>query len=301
MEKGNWRVELDPMEANEVGREMEVVDGSGGRQVFRNILIGEVWLCGGQSNMEYSMRKNSKFEKAAHGAGPEMIGAGGNPSIRIFLVKTNYSKSDNRHQTWDTAVGKSLRDFSAPGYFFAKSLYNKLHVPIGVISNAVPGSAIEPFLPGDEGGDTARSRGKLYQTMVKPLAPFSLRGFCWYQGETNCFMGDTAQYPAKMRRLIESWRGLWGGGELPFYFVQIAPFFYSRTTGSVYSEAAFWGAQEKALAMPHTGMVVTSDLVDSLQDLHPAYKWEIRRRVALWAWQRTMVRRGSIRGRYIGV
>ena len=274
-EKGNWRLELDPMEASEVGREMEVADGSGARQVFRNILVGEVWFCGGQSNMEYSMRKNSKFEKAAHGAGPENeLEKADNPKIRIFLVKTNYSKSDNRHQTWDSAVGKSLRDFSAPGYFFAKELYNKLHVPIGVISNAVPGSAIEPFLP-----DT----GKFYMTMVKPLAPFALKGFCWYQGETNCFMGDTIRYPAKMRRLIESWRGLWGGGELPFYFVQIAPFFYSRTTGSVYSEPAFWGAQEKALALPHTGMVVTSDLVDSLQDLHPAYKWEIGRRLALWA------------------
>jgi len=257
-EKGNWRVELDPMEASEAGREMEVADGSGG-----------------QCNMEYSMRKNSKFEKASHGAGPENeLEKADNPKIRIFLVKTNYSKSDNRHQTWDTAVGKPLREFSAPGYFFAKELYSKLHVPIGVIANAVPGSAIEPFL-----ADT----GKFYMTMVKPLAPFALRGFCWYQGETNCFMGDTIQYPAKMRKLIESWRGLWGGGELPFYFVQIAPFFYSRTTGSVYSEAAFWGAQEKALALPHTGMVVTSDLVDSLQDLHPAYKWEIGRRLALWA------------------
>jgi len=238
-------------------------------------LVGEVWLCSGQSNMEYSMRKNSKFEKAAHGAGPENeLEKADNSNIRIFLVRTNYSKPDNRHQTWDTAVGKPLRDFSAPGYFFAKELYSKLHVPIGVISNAVPGSAIEPFLP-----DT----GKFYVTMVKPLAPFALKGFCWYQGETNCFMEDTVQYPAKMKRLIESWRGLWGGGELPFYFVQIAPFVYSKTKSSVYLEPAFWGAQEKALTLPHTGMVITSDLVDSLQDLHPAYKWEIGRRLALWA------------------
>jgi DUF1680 family protein len=278
--KGNWRVELDPMEASAMGREMEVEDGSGGRQVFRNVLVGEVWLCGGQSNMEYSMRKNSKFERAAHGAGPENeLEKADNPNIRIFLVKTGYSKSDNRHQTWDTAVGKSLRDFSAPGYFFAKELYNKLHVPIGVIANAVPGSAIEPFLP-----DT----GKFYMTMVRPLAPYAIKGFCWYQGETNCFMGDTIQYPAKMRRLIESWRGLWEGPDLSFYFVQIAPYYYSRSNGgnqahTPESEAAFWGAQETALALPHTGMVVTSDLVDSLQDLHPAYKWEVGRRLALWA------------------
>ena len=223
------------------------------------------------------MRKNSKFEKAARGAGPENeLEKADNPMIRIFLVRNNYSKPDTKNirRAWDTAAGAPLRDFSAPGYFFAKELYSKLHVPIGVISNAVPGSAIEPFLP-----DT----GKFYVTMVKPLAPFALKGFCWYQGETNCFMGDTAQYPEKMKRLIDSWRGLWGSRELPFYFVQIAPFFYSKTRGSVYLEPAFWGAQEKALALPHTGMVVTSDLVDSLQDLHPAYKWEIGRRLALWA------------------
>ncbi|HEY4287587.1 MAG TPA: beta-L-arabinofuranosidase domain-containing protein [Puia sp.] len=289
--KGNWRVELDPMEASAEGREMEVEEGSGVRQVFTNVLVGEVWLCSGQSNMEYSMRKNSKFEKAAHGAGPENeLEKADNPNIRIFLVRTNYSKPDTKNirRAWDTAAGAPLRDFSAPGYFFAKELYNKLHVPIGVIANAVPGSAIEPYLPGGEGADTAALRGKFFLTMVKPLAPYALKGFCWYQGETNCFMNDTLRYPQKMKTLIESWRGLWGSDELPFYFVQIAPFYYSHSNGggqahTPESEAAFWGAQEKALALPHTGMVVTSDLVDSLQDLHPAYKWEIGRRLALWA------------------
>jgi sialate O-acetylesterase len=91
-----------------------------------------------------------------------------------------------------------------------------------------------------------------------------------------------------MKRLIEGWRGIWEDSALGFYFVQIAPFYYSKSNGgnqphSIESEADFWGAQEKALALPHTGMVGTSDLVDSLQDLHPGHKREIGRRLALWA------------------
>ncbi|HEY6900772.1 MAG TPA: sialate O-acetylesterase, partial [Puia sp.] len=271
--RGDWRVDLGAMEASPEGRELRVTDDAGGSIVFKNVLVGEVWLCGGQSNMEYTMRKNSKFSKDT--------AEEGNPSIRIFLVKTSYSKRGTVAE-WDSAVGKSLRDFSAPGYFFAKELYGRLHVPIGVIANAVPGSAIEPFLPEEE-GDTARSRGKFFSTMVKPLAPYALRGFCWYQGETNCFMSDTVKYTEKMKMLIGSWRGLWERPEASFYFVQIAPFRYSHDTHNVYTEPAFWAAQERALVVPRTGMVVTTDLVDSIADLHPAYKWEIGRRLALWA------------------
>lgn len=273
---GTWHVPLDPLPASATPNELKITS-NGETIAFQNVLVGEVWLCSGQSNMEYSMRKNSHFEKAAHGSGPpDELERASNPFIRTFLVRNNYSKPDTKNirRAWDTAAGAPLRDFSAPAYFFAKDLYEQLHVPIGVISNAVSGSAIEPYLP-----DT----GKFYQTMVRPLAPYALRGFCWYQGETNCFKSDTLQYPQKMRTLIDSWRQLWGGGDLPFYFVQIAPFNYSHTTGSVGTEPAFWEAQARALALPHTGMVVTTDLVDSIQELHPPYKWEIGRRLALWA------------------
>jgi len=300
---GQWKLLLDPMPASAQPAEM-VITGRDPVETIRleNILVGEVWLSSGQSNMEYSMRKNSKFEKAAHGAGPEdELNKANNPNIRIFLVRNNYSKPDSHiRRAWDTAAGTPLRDFSAAGYFFAKELYRQLGVPVGVIGTAVSGSAIEPFLP-----DT----GKFYATMIRPLAPFALKGFLWYQGETNCFLNDTILYTDKMEALIRSWRNLWAGQttgrekrdtgremrdtgremqDLPFYFVQIAPFYYSHSNGgdqphSPESEPAFWEAQERALSLPHTGMVVTTDLVDSLQELHPAYKWEIGRRLALWA------------------
>ncbi|WP_431210801.1 sialate O-acetylesterase [Puia sp. P3] len=266
---GEWRVELGPLDASAIGRELLVQDDAGETVKFKNVLVGEVWLCSGQSNMEYTMRKNSKFDT---------VEEAGDAEIRLFLVGTHYSRRETRG-VWTPAVGEGLRAFSAPGYFFAKELHDRLHVPVGVIANAVPGSAIEPFL-----GDS----GKFYTTMVKPLAPYGIRGFCWYQGETNCFENDTVAYPGKMKKLIEGWRGIWEGADLPFYFVQIAPFYYSKSSGgsqahSVESEADFWGAQEKALALPNTGMVVTSDLVDSLQDLHPGHKRTVGRRLALWA------------------
>jgi sialate O-acetylesterase len=284
--KGRWRLTLDPSPAS-ASPSILLVAGEADTLLIKNVLVGDVWFCSGQSNMEYSMRKNSKFEKAAHGSGPpDALDSAHNPDIRLFLVRTNYSKPDDTHirRQWDTATGAPLRDFSAAGYFFAATIYEQEHIPIGLISNAVPGSRIEPFLP----ADGADSTGKFYETIVKPLAPYALKGFLWYQGESNCFLNDTLHYPSKMKTLIESWRALWENSSLPFYYVQIAPFYYSHSTGGnqthqATTEPAFWEAQAKALELPHTGMVVTTDLVDSIQDLHPAYKWEIGRRLALLA------------------
>src|SRR5882724_13634336 len=98
--------------------------------------------------MEYSMRKNSKFEKALHGNGPaNELDSAHNPLIRIFLVRNDYSKPHPVRHTWDAAMGVPLRDFSAAGYFFAKELYRQLGVPIGIISASVSGSRVEPWMP----------------------------------------------------------------------------------------------------------------------------------------------------------
>ena len=284
--KGQWRANLDPISVSAIPSSL-VVSSDDDALMMRNILVGDVWFCSGQSNMEYSMRKNSKFEHALRSSSPpNALETANNPEIRIFLVRPNYSKPDYVHirRAWDTAAGAPLRDFSAAGYFFAKDLYAQEHVPIGLISNAVPGSQIEPFLP----ASGSEQEGKFFETIVKPLAPYALKGFLWYQGESNCFLNDTARYPDKMERLITGWRKLWENPDLPFYFVQIAPYYYSRSNGGNQShsqtlEPAFWEAQTKALKLPHTGMVVTTDLVDSAEELHPPYKWEVGRRLALLA------------------
>jgi DUF1680 family protein len=260
--QGHWRVNLDPLEASAEPATLTItIDSSIIR--YRNVLVGEVWLCSGQSNMEYPMRRLYEPDSAY------------NPNIRLFLVRNNYSKPDQKNirRDWNLAEGGPLREFSAPAFYFAKELHAALHVPIGVISNAIPGSKIEPWLP----------TGKYYTTIVKPLAPYAIKGFLWYQGESNCFLSDTVAYTGKMTTLIDSWRRLWETPGAPFYGVQITPYEYSKTTHSPYTEPAFWEAQQKALTLPHTGMIVTTDLVDSISQLHPRDKQPVGHRLALLA------------------
>ncbi len=293
---GNWKVFLDPMKASGQGSEL-VISGTNTIKL-ENILVGEVWLCSGQSNMEYTMRKNSKVKKPEiKGQNPaDELQYANNPSIRIFLVnRKEQVKTDSLHRGWSVARDSALRSFSAPGYFFAKELYEKLRVPVGIISSAIPGSAIEPWVPAEsfalssyfKDQKVQNDPGKFYEPMIRTLAPYTLKVFLWYQGETNCFLKETIQYTYKMETLINTWRNLWGDSKLPFNYVQIAPFKYSESKGKVVltreSLPEFREAQALAFKIPNTGMVVTTDLADNLSDIHPSYKWEIGRRLALLA------------------
>lgn len=293
---GHWKVVLAALKANAVPASM-TIKGSN-TIVLDNILVGEVWLCSGQSNMEYAMRKLVKVKRPLNeklGYPMDEAEKANNSQIRIFLVnRKQLSKPDSLHKSWSIAKDSALRNFSAAGYFFAKELQEKLNVPVGMISSAVSGSAIEPWIPEGslktgyfEGQKVGNDPGKFYTPMIEPLTPFALRGFLWYQGETNCFLKENISYSYKMKALINSWRTAWKDNDLPFYYVQIAPFNYSSTKGKVVlneeTEPEFWEAQAQLLRMPHTGMVVTTDLNDYPDDLHPNYKWEIGRRLALWA------------------
>ncbi|MDD5185907.1 MAG: sialate O-acetylesterase [Paludibacter sp.] len=301
-DSGKWMVKLNPMEASAVPREMTIKGTN--TIVLQNILVGEVWLCSGQSNMEYAMRKYSDYKSKTKGYKPpeDDLNNANNTNIRIFLVRRKYMSPDATHAGWDTAMGRPLVDFSAVGYFFAKELYAKLHIPIGMISSAVPGSRIEPWIEAGkldtapkmkngkvleklsaDGGDP----GKFYDTMIQPLIPFPIKGFLWYQGESNCFLNENIRYAYKFKTLIESWRSDWGNNNLPFYFVQIAPFNYSASKDvrphTPENLPEFWESQALALHLPNTGMVTITDLVDSIVDLHPGYKWEVGRRLSLVA------------------
>ena len=301
-DSGRWEVKLNPMEASDYPREMVI---SGANTIrLHNILVGEVWLCSGQSNMEYAMRKNSKIQQTVKGKKPteDDLLTANNPNIRIFLVRRKYMSPDSTHAGWDVASGNPLKDFSAVGYFYAKELYQKLHIPVGMISSAVPGSRIEPWIEKKELEISPKLKdgtilkplladqgdpGKFYDTMIQPLIPFAISGFLWYQGESGCFLNETIRYSYKSKALIESWRRHWRDAQLPFYFVQIAPYNYSgakdvrpHTTENL---PEFWEAQALTLKLAHTGMAVITDLVDSIVDLHPSYKWEVGRRLALLA------------------
>ena len=296
--EGKWMVKLDAMSATDKPRDL-IISGNN-TIVLKNILVGEVWLCSGQSNMEYTMMKESKFAHAKRSTGIDSVALKNerNPFIRLFLVKRDLTKGDaaNVNKGWNEAEDESLRAFSAAGYFFAKKIYEELRIPIGMIGSSVSGSNIEPWMSGEvKNGNNPQTisidesaPGKFYLGMVKPLAPFTLKGFLWYQGETNCFLKEAPVYGFKFKHLINSWRALWNDAAAPFYFVQIAPFDYSKSKGNkiVLTETDlpdFRAAQASALSLPHTGMIVTTDLVDSTGDLHPTYKWEIGKRLALLA------------------
>lgn len=300
---GNWLVKLDAMPASATPTTLTI---SGNNTIkLENILVGEVWLCSGQSNMQYEMRKNSKVKKSdtsTVNSPVDELDRAHNPNIRIFLVtQKNLLKPDSTHSGWSVAEDSALRAFSAVGYFFAKNLQHDLGVPVGIISSAVSGSRIEPWVPEDAfdaipyfkannikiDGDP----GKFYAKMIAPLAPFALKGFLWYQGESNCFLGETISYTYKMEALINSWRKLWNNKTMPFYYVQIAPYYYTQGKGPVtytpFTEPELREAQAAALKIPHTGMIITTDLNDDLKNIHPPFKWEIGRRLELQALAKT--------------
>ncbi|PMD93753.1 sialate O-acetylesterase [Siphonobacter sp. BAB-5405] len=300
---GHWKLSLKPLAASSQPRDLTIQ----GRNtiVLKDVLVGEVWLCSGQSNMEFTMRKNSKVKPwKAVGEWPDPVNeleGADNPEIRIFLVnRKTLPKPDSTHAGWSMAKDSALRSFSAPAYFFAKKLQQELGVPVGVIASSVPGSRIEPWIAERAFQENAYFRnqkiegepGKFYEPMIRPLALLTLRGFLWYQGESNCFLNETESYTQKMKTLIDSWRKAFGAQDLPFYYVQLAPFTYSESKGNKApltkaSLPEFREAQEKILQLPHTGMIITTDLADSLTDIHPPYKWEIGRRLALVALHET--------------
>lgn len=307
---GNWMVSLNPMAASAVPATLTIAGTNTIK--LENILVGEVWLCSGQSNMSYEMRKNSKVKKpdtSTVNSPVDELERAHNPQIRIFLTtQKNLRKPDPAHSGWSIAQDSALRAFSAAGYFFAKNLNHDLKVPVGIICSAISGSRIEPWAPVEAftaipyfkqnnikiDGDP----GKFYATMIQPLAPFALKGFLWYQGESSAYLAETISYTYKMEALINQWRKLWADKTLPFYYVQIAPFYYSQAKGQVpfteFTEPELREAQTMALKIPHTGMIVTTDLNDDLKNIHPPYKWEVGRRLELQALANTYSRKDVV-------
>ncbi|WP_207492341.1 sialate O-acetylesterase [Aridibaculum aurantiacum] len=295
---GKWMVHLNAMPASATPASMTIA--SSNTITLNNILVGEVWLCSGQSNMEFSMAKSSKFANAVRSQGMDSAATANerNKNIRLFLVRRDLTKPDgaNVNKGWNETEITYLKDFSAPGYYFARKLYEELNVPIGMIASSVSGSAIDPWLDGTIVKDTIKHTyamnekqpGKFFNGMIEPLAPYTLQGFLWYQGETNCFSKETTEYTYKFKHLINSWRKHWNNSNASFYFVQIAPHSYSKGKGlNEQTLPEFREAQSKALDLPNTGMIITTDLVDKIDDIHPTYKWEIGRRLALLALAKT--------------
>ncbi|MEZ4903858.1 MAG: sialate O-acetylesterase [Spirosomataceae bacterium] len=257
--------------------------------ILQNVLIGEVWLCAGQSNMEWSAEHGVKDAKAE-------LPTAYNPNIRFFKMPklTAETPQIDTKGTWTVCDSLTLKRFSAVGYFFGKKLHQSLNVPIGLIDVAWGGSYIESWIPAHLVNLFPNTRtsakamipsigwpheaGYIFNGMIAPLTHLSIAGALWYQGESNRHYPST--YYQLMHLMVDTWRGAWQK-ELPFYYVQIAPFNYRDTTE--FKAPAVREMQTRAMDIPHSGMIVITDLVDDLNNIHPAYKKEVGNRLAGWA------------------
>ncbi len=302
-DKGHWSVKLNELTATKEPQQL-TVQGKKNKVVLDNVLIGEVWLASGQSNMEYSMSKQFKHADTKRW-NPEYFyqqyKEAKSPIIRVLYVEKFLKADTLPSKGWQTLNEKSLAPISAAGYFFALSLMENLDVPVGLISTSWGGTPIETWIPEEAYTSSKVLRdsvanhqvkgtriGERFRKMVAPMAPYALKGFLWYQGETNLTNGDRSIYAEKQKTLIESWRSAWKDNDLSFYYVQLAPHIYSEANsdGSVKNKEAlplFREAQTSCLSIPHTGMIVTTDLVDDAKDIHPSYKWVVGERLARWA------------------
>lgn len=336
---GEWRVTLPKMAAG--GPLTMKINGQNSIEL-NDVLIGEVWLCSGQSNMEWPVVASLNPEQEA--------AAANHPNIRHIKVPRGTASvpAKDFQGEWQVCSPQTVGSFTACGYFMARELNKTLNVPIGLINSSWGGTLIEPWTPPagfaqvpelafisdkvakagpltaeyKEGlskyldtldgwtrsareavgqsksiaqmppfpsdhiplGERANPHTQpttLYNAMIHPLVPYAIRGAIWYQGESNHAEGKL--YTAKMKALIAGWRGLWGS-DLPFHYVQIAPFAYGNEPASILAE--FWEAQAAALSIPNTGMVVTTDIGD-YNDIHPKNKQEVGRRLALLALKNT--------------
>lgn len=306
-EDGRWSVQLDELTATHKPQQM-TVSGQKNKIRLKNILIGEVWLASGQSNMEYSMNNHPKYAKPAKG-NPERLKEeflnANSPIIRVLHVKRDLKSDTLPSNGWKTLSQESLAPVSAVGYFFAKKIMEELNVPVGIISTSWGGTPIETWTSEQAYAESdyfknqlknhkigGRTVGERYEKMVRPMIPFTLKGFLWYQGEANLLNGDLDVYKEKKRTMIESWRADWSDESLPFYYVQLAPYHYSGRKMDIDGTPwdalpKFWEAQTACLEIPNTGMIVTTDLVDDIKDIHPSYKWIVGERLANLALAKT--------------
>jgi len=335
-ERGEWKAVLSAMKAG--GPYTLTVNGSTKVQ-FDDVMVGEVWLCSGQSNMEMGVGVSRDAQKE--------ITAADYPGIRLLKVVKSWKPvpQNDVEGTWKVCSPKTVADtgwggFSACAYYFGRELHKKLGVAVGLIDASWGGTRIEAWTPPEgfaavpalkkeyelvELGDPRTGAHQqrleqvlketeqwlaaarqalteralvptmptypaellpprdvqhataLYNGMIYPVHPFALRGAIWYQGESNS--GEGMLYAEHMKALIGGWRQVWGEGDFPFYFVQIAPYNYGREPEFI---GEFWEAQTAAQAVPNTGMAVITDIGD-LKDIHPTNKQEVGRRLALWA------------------
>ena len=295
MKNGSWNVTLP---ASDYGGPFTMEIKGKNTIVLENVMVGEVWICSGQSNMEFPVsRSNDATNEISHA---------GFPDIRLFTVPRairQYPSGNIENGQWMVCSPETVPGFSAVAYFFARELYNDLKVPVGVIHTSWGATTAETWtsaqtirnnpdlkdrlaelliLDSDSFMNNVKKPNMyptlLFNGMINPLVPYGIRGAIWYQGESNA--ARARQYEKIFPDLINDWRRHWGLGDFPFLFVSLANF---REPCSAPCESA-WAelreVQTRTLRIPNTGMAVAID-IGKADDIHPGNKQDVAKRLAL--------------------
>ena len=287
---GSWEVKIKTPSAGGPYNIQVTCDGE--TKTINNVLIGEVWLASGQSNMEMTLSGNNR--EPVNGS-LDAIANSNNTKIRFFNVKVKVSdeRIDDIDGEWLEANFKNTPNFSAVAYSFAKYLNQVLDIPFGIINSPKDGSVAEAWISPDVLKKITTNKelsyyakqphnnpSVLFNGMINAIIPFTIKGVIWYQGEGNS--GRYQNYMKLMNGLIKNWRDEWGLGDFPFYFVQLAPN-GSLGQGNGTSQAFLREAQLRTmLSVKNTGMAVTLDIGSTITN-HPPEKLLIGKRLAYWA------------------
>ena len=278
---------------------------SSGKEKYEisDVLIGEVWIAGGQSNMEMPIR--GFFNCPVEGAS-EVIAAAPNNNVRMFTVKifTSYEPVADVQETdgWQSAGPESVSEMSAAAYFFARQLNQTLGIPVGIVAIPRGGSRVESWLPRatmeSYGTEDCSPEGQqkrvewarsciMYNGMEQPVCGYTAKGFIWYQGCSN--VGKAGEFVPRMVDMVRQWRSDWGDkdAKMPFYQVEIAPFQYGG--GQFELAPALRAAQhESASVIPNCAIICTNDLAYPYEkhNIHPCQKLQVGQRLAYLALNR---------------
>lgn len=280
--------------------EYQITISNGKTITLKNILIGEIWLCTGQSNMEMPMKG---FKGQPVIGSNDLILKSSNPYIRLYTVprsSVTTPQDNTKPSPWKTANPETVSAFSATGYIFGKLLQEMLDIPIGLVNVSYGGSSAQAWMsaatlkqfpgisipaPADTIKLVSRTPTTLYNGMIHPVIGFGVRGAIWYQGESN--YEDPDLYEKLFPVLVKQWRSEWGAINFPFYYAEIAPYNYKKLTPDQHAEklnsAYLRDAQRKSLIqIPNSAMAVLLDIGEE-KSIHPANKEAGGKRLALLA------------------